>query len=238
MRLYLMNFGVMQPGNVPVPGYLIAMDDGTNILVDTGFPRSFVDAPKNPPGLTIEMTLEDSIVARLASIELEPSDVNYLICSHLDDDHSGNHDLFTNAELIIQREHYDLAKGGHPRFSANRASWDHPSLNYRVIEGDLELVPGVELLETSGHVPGHQSVLLHLSETGPVLLAIDAVMHRSMADASSRQIFVTDMDDEQRIRASTQKIADVAEREHASLVVYGHDADQWASLRHTPAFYE
>ena len=34
---------------------------------------------------------------------------------------------------------------------------------------------GLELIEISGHVPGHQSVLVRLPRTGPVLLAIDAV---------------------------------------------------------------
>ncbi len=238
MRLYLLHLATMQPGDIPVPGYLIQSDCGSNILVDTGWPRSFVEDPQNPPGLTIEMTEEDRITTRLASIGLNPSDVDYLVCSHLDDDHSGNHDLFADAELIVQREQYDLAKSGHPRFAANRKSWDHPALRYRVIDGDKELVPGVELLETSGHVPGHQSVLVRLSETGPVLLAADAVMHRSMADAPTREMFVTDEDDEDRIRASTQKIADVAKRENVKLVIYGHDAEQWATLRHAPEFYE
>lgn len=238
MRLYLLPLGTMQPGNVPVPAYLIRSAGGVNVLVDSGWPRSFVDKPRHPPGLTIEMGAQDTVAARLASIALAPSDVHYLICSHLDEDHSGNHDLFTNAELVVQRRHYVFATSGHPRFAANRTVWDRPSLTYRLIDGDAELVPGVELLETSGHVPGHQSVLVRLPETGPVLLAIDAVMHRSMAEAATREIYVTDMDDEAQVRRSTQKVADIALREKAALIIYGHDAEQWASLRHAPAFYD
>ena len=44
--------------------------------------------------------------------------------------------------------------------------FDHPALRYRLIEGDTELVPGLTLLETSGHTPGHQSVLVHLRKPG------------------------------------------------------------------------
>jgi N-acyl homoserine lactone hydrolase len=238
MRLYLLNLGTVQPGDVPVAGYLIQMDDGTNVPVDTGFPRSFVDDPQNPLEMTVKVEPEETVIARLASIGLEPSDINYLVCSHLDDDHSGNHDLFTNAELIVQREQYELAKDGHARFAANRDIWDHPSLRYRVINGAVELVPRLELLETSGHVPGHQSILVRLPQTGPVVLAADAVMHSSMADAVTRDMFVTDMDEEKRIRASTQKIADVAAREGARLVIYGHDSEKWGRLRQAPAFYE
>ncbi|SCX28645.1 N-acyl homoserine lactonase [Agrobacterium sp. DSM 25558] len=238
MRLHLLHLGIMQPGDVPVPGYLVQTTNGINILIDTGWPRSFVEDPRNPPGLSIEMRPGDTVVARLAAIGLKPSDIDYLVCTHLDDDHSGNHDLFASAEFVIQRKHYELAKGGCPRFSANRAVWDHPSLRYRLIEGDIELVPGVELLETSGHVPGHQSVLVHLPKTGGILLAADAIMHQSMADAATRQMFITDMDDEPAIRRSTQKVSDIAEREGLAFVVYGHDAQQWKSLRHSPAFYE
>lgn len=238
MRLHLLHLGTMQPGNVPVPGYLIQTGEGANILVDTGWPRSFVEAPRNPPGLSIVMRPEDTIIARLGALGLGPQDIDYLVCTHLDDDHSGNHDLFTRAEVVIQREHHELARGGHPRFAANRAAWGHPSLRYRPVEGDTELVPGVELLETGGHVPGHQSLLVRLPVTGGVLLAADAVMHRSMADADTRAMFVTDMDDEARIRQSTRKISEVAAREGVAFVVYGHDAEQWSALRHSPAFYD
>lgn len=238
MRLFLLHLGVMQPGDVPVPAYLVQTTDGTNILIDTGWPRSFVEEPINPPGLVVEMGPQDTVVARLATIGLQPSDIDYVVCTHLDDDHCGNHDLFTGAEFVIQRQHYELAHSGHPRFAANRAVWGHPSLRYRLVDGDIALVPGLELLATSGHVPGHQSVLVRLPVTGGVLLAADAVMHHSMANAATRPIYVTDMDDETSIRQSTRKISDIAEREGVAFVVYGHDAGQWSSLRHAPMFYD
>ncbi|KJM64115.1 N-acyl homoserine lactonase family protein [Pluralibacter gergoviae] len=238
MRLYLLYLGMMEPGEIPVPGYLIQTSDKINILVDTGWPRSFVNKPENPPGLTVVMRPEDVIHSRLAAIGLTPSEIDYVVCTHLDGDHSGNHDLFQNAEFIIQKEHYELAFGGHPRFAANYASWGHTSLRYRLIEGDVELLPGVTLIETSGHVPGHQSLLVRLPVTGNVLLAADAIMHRSMADAATREIYITDMDDESGIRRSTQKLADIAKNESAAFVIYGHDTEQWANLRLSPAFYD
>lgn len=242
MRLYFLPYGTMQPGNIPVVGYLIQADDGTNVLVDTGWPRAFVAHPKHPPGLTLEIVPEDTVTARLASIGLTPSDIDILVCSHLDDDHSGNHDLFSEAELVVQRTHYALAKSGHPRFAANREAWDNPALRYRLVDGDTTLLPGIELLETSGHVPGHQSILVRLPQTGVVLLAADAVMDQSMADADTRPMWVTDWvespADEAKVRESTRKIAEVAKRENAALVFYGHDARQWAVLRHAPDYYE
>ena len=58
-----------------------------------------------------------------------------------------------------------------------------------------------------------------------------------MADAESREMYITDLD-EVEVWASARKVADVAEREGAALVIYGHDSKQWATLRHTPVFYD
>ena len=158
-----------------MPGYLIRTDDGTNILVDTGLPYSTIENPQGPPGLQPEMTEADYVVNRLGSIGLRPDDIQFLVCTHFDPDHAGNHEMFPAAEFIVQRRHYEIARGGHPRFGIAREHRDNPNLRYRLIDGDTVLVPGIELIDTSGHVPGHQSVLVRLPETGPVLLAIDAI---------------------------------------------------------------
>jgi N-acyl homoserine lactone hydrolase len=50
MNLFLLQLGLLQPLGVPVPGYLIQTNDGTNVLVDSGFPYSFVENPPGPPG--------------------------------------------------------------------------------------------------------------------------------------------------------------------------------------------
>lgn len=239
MKLYLLQLALLQPLAVPVPGYLVQTDDGANILVDTGFPHSFIEHPPGPMGplnLQVEMHPQDYIVNRLASVGVQPDDVDLLICTHFDADHAGNHDLFTRAELIVQREHYQKARAGHPRSAVVREYWDVPALRYRLVDGDTVLAPGVELLETSGHVPGHQSVLLRLPDTGPVLLAIDAVPAASMLDAETRVVLPND-EDEADTRASTRKLAEVAQREGVTLIIHGHDAEQWPTLKHAPQFY-
>jgi N-acyl homoserine lactone hydrolase len=116
-----------------------------------------------------------TVLEQLAQLGLDPGDIDLLICTHFDTDHCGYHAAFTRAELIVQRRHYELARSGYARFAATRSQWDHPALRYRLVEGDTQLLPGLELIETGGHVPGHQSILLRLPKTGPVLLTIDAV---------------------------------------------------------------
>ncbi|MBA2737161.1 MAG: N-acyl homoserine lactonase family protein [Pyrinomonadaceae bacterium] len=238
MKLYLMQLATLQPGNIPVPAYLVQTDDGANILIDSGFPLDFVaNAPELEGGLRIEMSEDNFIVNRLSSIGLQPSDIHFLVCTHLDADHAGGHRAFTDAELIVQRSHYEVARQSDlPRFAALREHWNYDALRYRLVEGDLELVRGVELIETSGHVPGHQAVLVRLPETGAVLLTIDAIPHSSMIDSETRPIHPMDMD-EIGTRASTRKLMELAHRENAALIIYGHDSEQWANLKHAPEFY-
>src|SRR5437899_6065113 len=189
-RLYLMQLGtsIIPTTPQPTPGsagcYLVQTNDGKNILIDSGLPADYTPPPGTPPRENQKNVLE-----HLADFGLRPEDIDLLVCTHFDVDHAGYHDNFPQAEFIVQREHYELARSGHPRYAAARAHWDHPALRYRLIDGDTELLPGLILIETSGHAPGHQSVLVRLPQTGPVLLAIDAVvMQRLFTDRKSTRL--------------------------------------------------
>ena len=57
-----------------------------------------------------------------------------------------------------------------------------PHLNYKIIEGDYEVVPGVQVLYTPGHSPGHQSLFIETEQSGSVLLTIDASYERNFED--------------------------------------------------------
>lgn len=239
MRLYLFIYGRYETGDMPAPGYLIQTDDGTNILVDTGLSRETIGAYKQPGYRGWRVDEQDYVVAQLAALGLKPDDITYLIATHLDPDHAGGTDEFPDAEIVIQREQIEAARAEvHPRFARTRANWDAPGLHYRIVEGDTKLVPGVELIAAGGHAPGLQAVLVRLPQTGPVLLAIDA-MPSDMAGYTpeTRPIGPFDMD-EAGVRASTRKLLDLAEREGVALIIYGHDAPQWRTLRTAPEFYE
>lgn len=211
--------------------YLIQMNDGRHILIDSGIPADY-----QPPMRVPLHRHETNVVLRLAELGLRPDDIDLLICTHFDVDHAGYHDAFPAAEFVVQRTHYDVARGGHPRYAAARAHWDHPALRYRLVDGDTEIVSGVTLLETSGHAPGHQSVLVRLPQTGPVLLAVDVVVLGRLF-TPTRIAWPFD-DDEEQLRASTRKLLDLVACEHVALVIFGHDAEQWRSLKTAPASYD
>ncbi len=239
-RLYLMQVATITVGsfNIPVPCYLIQTGDGKNILIDSGFPRTekteevVVDAV----GRSLLITYSKDVVEQLAEIGVRPADIDMLICTHYDGDHAGNIGAFPNSRLVAQRLQHEVARSGHPRFAVTRSQWNQPISRYQLIDGDTEVLPGIELIETSGHVPGHQSVLMHLPETGPVLLAIDAVAVQDHFRAD-RPASPVDADGEGAI-ASTRKLLELAEGKHVSLVIFGHDNPRWSTLKQLPDFFD
>jgi len=229
VRLYLMQVAALPPAGVPIVCYLIQTGDGKNILIDSGLPQNMPPMPDRPMPV-----MGKNVIEQLAQIGIQPTDIQLFVGTHFDGDHAGNNELFPNAEFIVQRAHYDATLTS-PRFARSRSHWDQPTLHYRFVDGDTTLVPDVELIETSGHATGHQSVLVRLPETGSVLLTIDAVMEQSRFVAD---VQASPMDEnETALCSSTRKLIDLAEKEHAALIVFGHDAEQWKTLRKLPEFY-
>ncbi|MDQ3693114.1 MAG: N-acyl homoserine lactonase family protein [Chloroflexota bacterium] len=212
--------------------YLIQLSDGRNLLVDSGPPPDFSFGSGMPP-----VAHGPNVIDRLAGLGLEPGDIDVLICSHFDIDHVGYHAAFTNAELVVQRAHHAAARDGHPRFAMSRPHWDLPGRQYRLIDGDAELLPGLRLIATSGHVPGHQSVLVRLPNTGPVLLAIDAVAMAFVFTPERPPMPWLD-EDQPALVASTQTLIDLVATDDVALVVFHHDGAQWERLKRAPDWYD
>lgn len=218
-----------QPTDISAGCYLVQTADSRNILIDTGIPRDYA-----PPGAPPIRHGQD-VIEQLNCLGITPGQIETVICTHFDIDHVGYHSSFPNAEFVVQSRHFAAAEKGGPRFELARPYWDAPGLRYRLVEGDTELLPGLCLIETSGHVTGHQSVLIDLPETGPVLLTIDAV---PVASLFSRERVKTSMDeDEEDVRASARKLLDLVEREEIALTIFHHDGAQWERLRMAPEWY-
>lgn len=227
-RLYLMQVGSMPEYQIPIVCYLAQTGDGKNILIDSGLPETM------PEGETDFENGQD-VITQLASIGLTPDDIDTVISTHYDIDHAGRHAAFTKAQYVVQRAHH-MDADSNPRYAAIRPEWDQPMERIRLVDGDTELLPGLELIETSGHVPGHQSVLVRLPKTGALVLTIDAVQFGAG--------FTRDAQDDwsspngEAGRASTVKLLDLVEREQIGLVIFGHDQGQWETLKKAPEFYE
>lgn len=223
-----MQVGSIPEYQIPVVCYLVQTYDGKNILIDTGLPEVIPEDSK-------EFENGEDVIKQLAKLDLKPEDIDIVISTHYDGDHAGRHASFTKAQYVVQRAHHEDAVNN-PRFSSIRSEWDQPMERILMVDGDVELLPGLELIETSGHVVGHQSVLLHLPITGKVLLTIDAVSFGAGFTLEPKEDWAHP--DGDAGRASIVKLLDLVEKEKIDMVIFGHDEEQWKSLKKVPELYE
>ncbi len=167
---------------IPIACWLVRTSDAM-ILFDTGL------SPRAVPGLLrsdplARFTEEDLLVHRLDLVGLEPDNVDMVVLSHLHFDHAGGAALFPKSELIVQKDEYSYAHYPSSFFEPfyYRKNFELPGYRWRLLDGDTELLPGVTILRSDGHTPGHQSLLVELPESGPVILTGDACYWHEHAD--------------------------------------------------------
>lgn len=254
MKLYVLRLGEchldekwIAPGvadgtelHLPIMSYLIELDDGQLLMVDTGMNRSHIgttpgssDAPRasaRVKDLVVRMQAEDYLPTRLAELDLLPSQIKHVINTHLHFDHAGNNGLLTGATFYLQRNHYEMAKDN-PVFP--NEYWNIPELKYELLDGECELFPGVSIITSPGHAPGHQSVLVRLPKTGSLILCGDAIFCQDQLDHDVWSSHA----DPHLAQSSAHRLEAIAQREGATLI-FGHDPDQGASLRCPPFYYD
>ncbi|HZC99576.1 MAG TPA: N-acyl homoserine lactonase family protein [Actinomycetes bacterium] len=220
---------------IPMPMFAIDTKDGW-VLFDTGCDPNVTTDPEGTWGklaraFKVEMTEEDHQLHRLWSIGVRASDVAHVVVSHLHMDHAGGLRFFPHSRIHVQKAEYRWAL--HPDRVAGagflRSDFDHPQLTYELHEGDAEIVPGVHVVLTDGHTPGHQSLVVDLPR-GRVLITGDAAYQRSQIDRLVPPPVTTD--DGAAVR-SLARIRAFQIRDRATVLV-NHDRETWASMRIAP----
>jgi N-acyl homoserine lactone hydrolase len=211
--------------------YLIRHAKGL-LLWDTGQPDALVGKPDGVPtaGGEIIARRAKSLIAQLAQIKVKPSDITYVAISHSHGDHIGNIALFPRSTIVMQQPEWDLAFAD-PAKSPLPASQKVLKLN-----GDYDLFGdgSVVILSTPGHTPGHESLLVNLRKTGPVLLSGDAAHFKDNWD--NRRVPGGNFNKDMTL-ASMDRLAKLESDLHAQLWI-NHDKPQTDSLPHSPKFFE
>lgn len=140
------------------------------VLIDTGigdkFQDKFKDIYKVDKTYAIEKSLKESGV--------KPEDINIVINTHLHFDHCGGNTRinnwgevvpkFPNALYYIQEDEWKYACNPDIRSKASYLNENYEPLeksgNLKLINGDLKIIQGIEVIKTAGHTPGHQIVLM------------------------------------------------------------------------------
>lgn len=148
--------------------YLIRHND-EYMLWDTGFPPSALKAKANG-------TKGETLVQQLARIEVPPERVTFVGISHFHWDHTGQASLFPAARLLIGAPDFELLVAGVQYAQRNDIGpWLTNTEKVDRVAGDKDVFGDgtVVMLATSGHTPGHHSLLIRLKESGAVILSGD-----------------------------------------------------------------
>jgi N-acyl homoserine lactone hydrolase len=156
-----------------------------------------------------------------------------VVLSHLHYDHGGCLVQFSHAEVWIQRREYEHAFGPEPGFAYFRDEYDIPGLQWRLCEGDWELMPGVRFINTPGHTRGHQSALVELPQTGTVILPFDAA---DLQENLDREALPGECCDDDAALAALRRIKELAAQRRATILLF-HDPVAIQAIRLSPDCY-
>jgi glyoxylase-like metal-dependent hydrolase (beta-lactamase superfamily II) len=167
----------------PVPSWLIE-GEGLRILVDTGFgPLEVFEAAMRARGFdqpNVTAGAEQHIVAQLGQHGVDPGQIDLVVQSHLHFDHVGANAEFPEAPFVVHRSELSWALAP-PLFGMFYFPEYEPQVRgtldrLRVVDGDTQIAPGIRLVHTGGHSPGHCAVFV-TTAFGTAVIGSDVVYH-------------------------------------------------------------
>lgn len=148
---------------------LLICGKGKKILVDCGIGGKF--EPRMVERFKIRR--DPDIVTSLEREGISPEEIDIQVLTHLHFDHAGGgtaydekgnaRPVFPNAVRIIQGAEWRVAQNPDPRSHASYLPENfvpYVEGELKLIEGSMEVVPGVLVVKTGGHTPGHQIVII------------------------------------------------------------------------------
>lgn len=155
------------------------------ILVDIGFGPNYVDVGELTGGVYEGDNRGGELLDNLAEAGLTPADIDTIVITHLHLDHVGwaidnadpSRGTFDNATYVLDErewEHWNTPEALATGFGASPEHLAVIKRSLRLTTTQEEIVPGVSIVPTPGHTPGHVSVLIE-SEGQRVLVLGDAI---------------------------------------------------------------
>ena len=146
-----------------------------HVLVDTSietedyrnYHPGFKDFPFEPV---------QSFEAALATAGCAPEDIDIVILTHLHMDHMYNTPKCKNAVVYVQKKELEFALDPHPTMAFAYPRDLIKNLNFEVITGDQDILPGISVMLSPGHSPGGQSVLIDTARGKAVIPGLCSIM--------------------------------------------------------------
>ncbi len=147
-------------GSCVIQGFVVTHPDGA-VVVDTGVATDH--------DLLNEMYRPTAtpLVDALNSVGVDERDVVAIVNTHLHFDHCGQNRMLPSVPVYVQAAELEAARL--PMFTI--PEWaEIADERRRVIDGDAEIAPGVSVVATPGHTPGHQSVVVRNDDRVEVIV--------------------------------------------------------------------
>jgi N-acyl homoserine lactone hydrolase len=144
----------------PCLGYLVGHPDGL-VLLDTGMGSDpDVDAHYRPQ--------RQALAPALGRAGATVDEVRFVVNCHLHFDHCGGNPALAGRPVFTQRTELDTATSR----DDYTLPWlvDVPGIEYELLDGEAEILPGVFVVPTPGHTDGHQSLVVRQAD-GTVVVA-------------------------------------------------------------------
>lgn len=173
-------------------GCYLLTDGGRAVMVDTGLGSGFGGMPA---------TIGGGLDEALALIGISPAEIEIVVHTHLHRDHIGGNltadgrSRFPNATYFVHRDELDYwLHQETDTAQAVRAVMDGLVGEGRVEQtaGRQEIIPGVSVVESTGHTPGHQSV--QVASLGAFALIVGDVTHHPVQIAHPEWSAAADVD--------------------------------------------
>jgi glyoxylase-like metal-dependent hydrolase (beta-lactamase superfamily II) len=152
----------------PLTSYLIRTD-GRTVLVDTGLGPRMRGGRSGVTGL---------LPGALAALGVTPEQIDTVLFTHLHFDHVGWSCVerdgtwsprFPNARYLIRRPEWERWSAESYRYLEEHVRPLLRSHQAELVDDGCEPAPGVRMLDTPGHTPGHVSVLVYSRGEGGVI---------------------------------------------------------------------
>lgn len=178
----------------------------------------------------------------LRRLGIAPGDVALMIDTHLHFDHAGGNTYvdaerqvrltFPRARYVVQRAEYLWATTTNERTVASYFAHNFvpvmESGRLELVSGEVEIVPGITLMPTPGHTPGHQSVRLDSGGETALFLGdlVPTAAHLPLP-------WIMGYDVEPMVTLETKRRILKTACEQEWLVVFEHDAvNPWGRVVH------
>jgi N-acyl homoserine lactone hydrolase len=230
----------------PVPAFLVRHPSLGNILVDTGLHPSVV---RNPRDKFSRLTARhykieegEDIVSQLRERGLAPSDIAFVVLTHLHEDHASGIEAFPDARFVFSATEWEGATtGSFPQFRGYKRSQFDFAFEYHTVDFDADFIESygpfgrsfdlfgdgsVRLAYTPGHSAGHTSVILRLPRRDFVIVG-DAAYDWLQFEGKAEPTLI---DDEHNWRRSLHELQAYRRTYPYALMVPGHDPEFWEKL--------